>query len=283
MIREVMEELFDSVSLEGAWHVREIETGRTTGGHENTPVALASVGKVPLTLALQRLGDRGEVDLRQLVDLRPDGRSAGTTGISAMQDSVTLSLRDAAYLALTISDNAAADALWDATTPAAIASELAALDLQAICLRQPMRDLYDAKTVESHHPDHDERRYTDWRCLDLDRANHATPQALTRMLELVWTDQAASPASCAYLRSLMSRQVWHERLARAFPAVDINVAGKTATFLTLRHEIGVVSYPHGQQYAVAVLTRSSTALHDHRADHAIGEVARRAIAALRRR
>jgi beta-lactamase class A len=276
-----MDELFDRVSLEGAWHVREIGTGRAAGGYEDAPVALASVGKVPLVLALQRLADSGEVDLGQLVELRPDGRSAGTTGISAMQDSVTVSLRDAAYLALTISDNAAADALWDATTEDAIAAELAALGLGAIRLRQPMRSLYDAKTAEIHMG-RDEGRHTDWRCLDLDQTNHATPEVLTRMLELIWTDQAASAASCAYLRSLMSRQVWHERLARAFPAVDIEVSGKTGTFLTLRHEIGVVAYPDGQRYAVAVLTHSQTALHDHRADHAIGEVARRAIAGLRR-
>lgn len=279
----MMEELFDSASLEGAWHVREVGTGRALGSYEDTPVAVASVGKVPLALALHRQADRGLVDLRRSVELRPDGRSAGTTGISAMQDSVTVSLRDAAYLALTISDNAAADALWDATTPDAIAVELAALGLDAIRLRQPMRDLYDAKVAEGCANNHDEARHTDWRCLDLAHANHATPKVLTRMLDLIWTDQAGSPATCGYLRDLMSRQVWHERLARAFPALDISVAGKTATFLTLRHEIGVVSYPDGGHYAVAVLTHSLTALHDHRADRVIGEVARRAIAGLRRR
>jgi beta-lactamase class A len=278
----MMEELFDSVSLEGAWHVREVGTGRALGSYEDTPVALASVGKVPLALALHRQADRGLVDLRRSVKLRPDGRSAGTTGISAMQDSVILSLRDAAYLALTISDNAAADALWDATTPDAIAVELAALGLNAIRLQQPMRDLYDATVFEGAN-NNVEARHTDWRCLDLVHANHASPKALTQMLELIWTDQAASPASCAYLRNLMSRQVWHERLARAFPALDISVAGKTATFLSLRHEIGVVSYPDGRHYAVAVLTHSLTAMHDHRADRVIGDVTRRAIAGLRRR
>jgi beta-lactamase class A len=277
-----MEALFDSVSLEGVWHVREVGTGRALGSRQDTPVALASVSKVPLTLAVQRMADRGLIDLRQSVELRPDGRSAGATGISAMQDSVTLSLRDAAYLALTISDNAAADALWDATSRDAVAAELNALGLDAIQLHQPMRDLYDAKIAEGGVTGNDEARHTDWRCLDLAHANHATPESLTRMLELIWTDQAASAASCAYLRDLMSRQVWHERLARAFPALDIDVAGKTATFLTLRHEIGVISYPDGPRYAVAVLTHSLTALHDHRADRVIGEVARRAIAGLRR-
>lgn len=132
-----MDQLFDQVSLEGAWHVREIGTGRMLGGYHDVPVAIASVGKVPLTLALYRLADRGTVDLRRIVKLEPDGCSTGATGISAMRDRVSLSLRDAAYLALTISDNAAADALWDATTTRAIAAELDALDLGAIRLSQP--------------------------------------------------------------------------------------------------------------------------------------------------
>ena len=103
------------------------------------------------------------------------------------------------------------------------------------------------------------------------------------MLELIWCDQAAAASSCAQIRDHMSRQVWHERIARAFPAIDIDVAGKTAPFLTLRHEIGVVGYPDGRRDAVAILTHSLTGLHDHRADRTIGEVARRAVAALRRR
>lgn len=203
-----MRDLFDRVSLEPAWHALEIGTGRAIGYRETTPMAIASVGKVPLTTVLYRLADKGQIDLAHLVNLQPDGRSAGTTGISAMQDSVTISLRDSAYLALTISDNAAADALWDATTPAAIAAELDELGLDNIHLRHPMRTLYDARTA---HNANDSSLNQDY--LDPDRTNSATPKTLTKLLELLWTDQAASAESCRHIRDLMTRQVWHERLA----------------------------------------------------------------------
>lgn len=88
------------------------------------------------------------------------------------------------------------------TPPALTPSQLSspALGLGAIPLRQPMRDLYDAKVAGGGANSHDETRHTDWRCLDLAHANHATPKVLTQMLELIWTDQAASPT-----RSLTQR------------------------------------------------------------------------------
>lgn len=278
-----MIELFDRVSLRPAWHARAIGTGQAIGYRENQPVAMASVSKVPLATAVYRLADQGRLDLTRVIDLHPDGRSMGTTGVSAMQDRVSISLRDSAYLALTISDNAAADALWDAAGPVAVAAELNELGLAAIQLRQPMRDLYDAALAEGAEFEVGDLARTDWACLDPDRASSATPYALTGLLELLWTDRAASWPACAQIRDYLARQIWHQRLATGFPAVDIDVAGKTGTFLTLRHEIGVVSYPDRRHYAVAIMTESRTGIPDHRADAAIGEAARRVVTALRRR
>ncbi len=277
-----MIELFDRVGVRATWHAREIGTGHGAGYREHEPVTLASVSKVALTTAVYRLADQGRLDLSRVIDLHPDGRSVGTTGVSAMQDRVSISLRDSAYLALTISDNAAADALWDAAGSTAITTELNTLGLAAIKLRQPMRDLYDAALAQGADSEAGLTR-TDWACLDPNRASSATPYALTGLLELLWTDRAASAPACAQIREYLARQIWHQRLATGFPAVDIQVAGKTGTFLTLRHEIGVISYPDGAQYAVAIMTESRTGIPDHRADAAIGEAARRIVTALRRR
>lgn len=268
-----MNEMWATLGAEAAWQVIDLATGDAIGEHEAVQLPIVSVAKVPITLAVYRLADRGLIDLTQPVTLHPDGRSAGTTGISAMHDPVTISLRDAAYLALTISDNAAGDALWDALPSGAAQEEIAALGLEEITLREPMRDLYDRVHEWETHGGAD----------PFDGANTATPRALTNLLELVWTGTAASPASCAIIRDLMTRQVWNQRLAKAFPAINISVAGKTGTVLGLRHEIGVVTYPGTRHYLVAVLTNSISLEPDHRVDAAIGEAARRAILALRRR
>lgn len=265
-----MDDLFGRVGVEGAWQVTDLATGATLGAHVDDALPIVSISKVAATLVAFRLADHGDLDLRSSITLSPDGRSAGTTGISAMCDPVTISLRDAAYLALTISDNAAGDALFDAVGSVTMAEELESLGMGAIHVREPMRDLYDRLTLDVAT------------AFDADTTNTATPRALTRMLELVWSDLAASPASCATIRNLMHRQVWNQRLAGAFPATDITVAGKTATAGAMRHEIGVVTYPGPRHYLVAILTHRLTDADDHRIDAAIGEVARRAIHQLRR-
>lgn len=265
-----MDELFGRVGVEAAWQVTDLATGATLGSHVDGALPIVSISKVAATVVAFRLADRGQLDLRRSVTLLPDGRSAGTTGISAMSDPVTLSLRDAAYLALTISDNAAGDALFDAVGADTMAEELESLGLEKIRVREPMRDLYDR--LASHGP----------AAFDADATNTATPRALLRMLELVWTDRAAAPSSCATIRDLMRRQVWNQRLAGAFPATDIDVAGKTATAAGMRHEIGVVTYPGDRHYLIAILTHRLTDVEDHRTDATIGETARRAIHHLRR-
>jgi beta-lactamase class A len=120
------------------------------------------------------------------------------------------------------------------------------------------------------------------RMLDPDRSNSATPRDLTALLGAIWRDDAASPASCSAMRRMLGQQVWPHRLASGFPYDDVRVSGKTGTLPTMRHEIGVVEYPDGGRYAVAVLTQTaSTAATQPRADAAIGAVARLAVEQLR--
>ncbi len=86
------------------------------------------------------------------------------------------------------------------------------------------------------------------------------------------------------MRRMLDFQVWPHRLASGFPYDDIRVSGKTGTLPTMRHEIGVVDYPDGGRYAVAVLTQAaSTAAIQPRVDAAIGIVGGLAVEALRRR
>jgi beta-lactamase class A len=118
--------------------------------------------------------------------------------------------------------------------------------------------------------------------LDPKRSNSATPRALTSLLCAIWRDEAASPASCDAMRRMLGFQVWPHRLASGFPYDDVRVSGKTGTLPTMRHEIGVVEYPDGGRYAVAVLTQSaSTAATQPAVDAAIGTVGRAAVEHLR--
>jgi beta-lactamase class A len=74
------------------------------------------------------------------------------------------------------------------------------------------------------------------------------------------------------------------RLAAADPGfdADVEVAGKTGTIPFVRNEAGVVTYPDGRAFAVAVFTRSdSLADRNPAIDASIGRAARIAVEALR--
>ena len=82
--------------------------------------------------------------------------------------------------------------------------------------------------------------------------------------------------------TLMERQENTQRLASGFSDA-VTVAGKTGTIPFVRNEAGVVTYPDGRRYAVAVFTRSdSLAERNPAIDAAIGTSARLAVEGLRR-
>lgn len=71
----------------------------------------ASIIKVPIGLEFFAQVERGALDPRTPVTLGPDARTPGPTGISLNVDPVTMSLRDLGSAILTISDNAATEAV----------------------------------------------------------------------------------------------------------------------------------------------------------------------------
>ena len=98
----------------------------------------------------------------------------------------------------------------------------------------------------------------------------------------MWNDEAGPPAACARVRDLMAQQLTRQRIARGF-GPGVSVAAKSGGLLGVaRNEVGVVRFPDGDAYAVAVLTRSADPLRDERAvDDAIAEAAARAVRRLR--
>ncbi|HEY3687276.1 MAG TPA: serine hydrolase [Streptosporangiaceae bacterium] len=260
-----VEAAFADAGVHGHLHVRDLDTGREIGVRADDPVVLASVFKVPLLVTFQRMAARGDLSPTEQVTVPADVRSAGPTGVSAMLDDVRLSLRDLACLMITVSDNTAADVLYDRVGgAAAVNATMDHLGLGATRVLGNGRDLHDSLLADAGIT-----AYTDlWPKLDepgtlarlsaLDpaRTSHSTPRELTRLLALIWNDEAAPAEGCAAMRRLFGLQVWPHRLASGFPYDDVRVSGKTGTLPTLRCEVGVVEYPDGGRYAVAVFTRA---------------------------
>jgi beta-lactamase class A len=254
------------------------------------PVAIASVYKFPLLVAMMRMVDGGRLDALERVTLGPGDRTAGPTGISALRDDVTMSWRDLAAMMMSVSDNAAADAIIRRVGIDEVADTLNALGLTTSRVVGGTADAYRLLHVDTGTTNMaaaldalaDADRPVDPRAYDPLHSSSATAKEMTSLLTTVWTDVAASADSCAFIRQVMGLQVRNSRIPSGFAFAGVDVASKTGTMGALRHDVGVVQFDGERPYAVAVFTQSARAAPiQPRIDAAIGQAARLAVDHLR--
>lgn len=279
---------FADAGVTGRLHALDIDTGAQLDEGADQPVCTASVHKLCLLVALHREAAAGRLDLTERVDCPPDARTKGPTGLAAMLDSARLSLRDLAYLMIAVSDNAAADLLLGRVgldTVNAATDRLGLTRTRAVhTFGEMLATLKEDAGPGGAGALTDPHVIARLRALDPARTNRSTPREMTRLLAAVWRDEAGTAEHCAAMRRLLALQVWPHRLASGFPFDDVHVAGKTGTLPTVRNEVGVVEYPDGGRYAVAVFTRTANpAAALPAADAVIGTAARLAVDGLRAR
>lgn len=272
-------------------HVRDIDTGLETGINDERLVVTASVFKVPVLTEYVRRVVAGDFDPAQRIVIPPGSAAPGGTGLSVFVDAADWSLRDVATSMITVSDNGATDIVMGLVGVDRVNATMAALGLPNTVLTGDCRSLFDSMAAElgvglEDLDDAMARADED----DIARLSVCTPQATsrstaaesTRLLSLLWMDQAASPSACAEARRILRLQVWPHRLASGFPQPDVRVAGKTGTIGVVRNEVGVVEFPDGGRFAVAVFVRSrSSAARQPVTDALIGTVGAALVSALR--
>ncbi|MEV8594275.1 serine hydrolase [Streptomyces sp. NPDC052012] len=279
---------FADAGVTGVLHALDIDSGAQLDAGADQPVCTASVHKLCLLVALYEQAAAGRLDLTEQIECPPDTRTKGPTGLAAMLDTARLSLRDLAYLMIAVSDNAAADLLLHRVGLDAVNATTARLGLTRTRAVHTFGEML-ATIREDAGPGGagaltDPHVIARLRALDPARTNRSTPRDMTRLLAAVWRDEACAPEHGAAVRRVLALQVWPHRLASGFPFDDVHVAGKTGTLPTVRNEVGVVEYPDGGRYAVAVFTRTAhPAATLPAADAVIGTAARLAVDALRAR
>ncbi|GAB3262028.1 serine hydrolase [Alteromonas gracilis] len=274
--------LADDVGIELAAIARRLDgSGDELGSDPDRPVAIASLYKLPLALAWASSGH----DPRGRLRLASRSRLPGPTGVSALADDVEISERDAVRLMLSVSDNAAAEALLGVVGHAALDAWIADAGATATVVRRGAEESWrrvaadvggraEAAPRSLADPDVDVTTAE----YDPALASVSTPRDLVAMLDRAW-----SAPAYAWVRESMALQAWRHRIGSGFPHDDVRVFGKTGSLGRLRHEVGVVEYPAEHPVAVAVLTTSvRPETHQPRVDRAIGEIARTLVQPLRR-
>ncbi|MFF1276097.1 serine hydrolase [Streptomyces marokkonensis] len=294
MVEERIRRVFAGAGAAGQVHAvpvraREGDAGEVAVGADD-PVVIASIFKVLLVLEFARQVVAGQLDPRERVRVTSADRLGGW-GTAGCLDDVELSLRDLAHFAMSVSDNTAADLLLARVGLDTVRLLAAELGLERTRIVGGPRDLLESMLAEAGArderefavrypalPDERKRRLA---VLDPRHTTASTPREVTRLLRLVWNDAAGPAEACALVRDLMGRQVFRHRLVSGFPD-DVTVAAKTGTLPGLHMEAGVVRYPDGASYAIAVFARTRDLTASRvTVDAAIGRAAGIAVASLR--
>ncbi|MEU3241049.1 serine hydrolase [Streptomyces anthocyanicus] len=317
MVEDRIHEAFSGAGAEGLLHAvpiggkpgcDEVTVGRCSAGDTaavgeraavdevavgaDEPVVIASIFKVLLVLEFARQVTAGQLDPRARVRVMAGDRLGGW-GTAGCADDVELSLRDLALFAISVSDNSAADLLLAQVGLDTVRLLVKELRLERTRIVGGPRDVLQSMLSEVgardesefalRYPALPEARKRRMSVLDPSRTNASTPREITRLLRLIWCDEAGPPQACAWVRELMSRQVFRHRLVSGFPD-EVTVAAKTGTLPGLHMEAGVVRYPDGSRYAVSVFARTRELASSRTAvDAAIGTSARIAVDFLHRR
>ncbi|MFE0774243.1 serine hydrolase [Streptomyces sp. NPDC058861] len=286
-----LQAIFDEARVEGFLHARDIDTGREVALRADAPVIVASLRKIPIALAYARLAAAGRLHRAARHTITAVNREGGGIGTDSCLHDVTMSTRDLAFFMLSLSDNAATDKLMEVLGT----DHVRALAAELGCPRMPVgryRDLWDpvweeldidpGGDIDAQLETVSEERIRDLTMLDPTRSASSTPREITSLLTAIWRDEAGPAEACAEVRDLMGRQLSPHRLVAGFDN-EVKVAAKNGSLWGVLNEAGVVEYPDGGRYTVAVFLRTPhLSGRNPAADAAVARAARAAVDHLRR-
>jgi beta-lactamase class A len=237
--------------------VIHVETGRVAEAGGAKALALYSVFKLPLAVAVLKDVEEGRLSLEQKVRVEPADASPGVKANTELwSKTVERSVREMLELSLVRSDNTSSDQLLKLTGgPSAVTGRMRALGLKGIDVRSSVKEFLSQGGAQ----------------------NTGTAIDLARLLVMLQKGEALAAPQAALLLGLMGRAQTGERRLRAGVPAGTPVAEKTGTGApgTSTNDVGLVTLPDGGHLAVAVLLSGSN-LASEEQEKLIAEVARAA-------
>ena len=266
-VRQELRGLLADAGLAGSFLVRDLATGQEIGIDPAVEFPVASLVKLPLAIAVAGRIHDGRLDGASVIEVRPGETVPGPGGLGRFRHPARIAVDDLLYLSTAMTDNAAADALFDLVPPAEVDRAMRQAGITGITIRHCMRELtqtpaerfgrgeaYLAHSLAIGSRTHGRGHVIAQ--LDVTRANSGSARAFADLLQALWVPSRLPAEVAARVRSLMAENMVRHRLAPDFSSDSSKWSSKTGTLLNLRHEVGVVEHDDGGAYAVAALTES---------------------------
>lgn len=227
-----------------------LETGETVGLRANERFFMSSVTKLPVSVAVLRRVDRGEIRLGDTIKLPPSAMSVGHSPIrEAHPNGTRMTVQALLRSAVSDSDNAANDALQRLMGgPAAVTAELARGGIRDVRIDRPYTQL---------------DREMGARAREGDPRDTMTPDGAVALLRAIQAGRLLSPASRERLVGWMTRgNNPANRIVAGVPA-GTAVAHKTGTWgggasVAAINDIGIITLPGGRGHVLlAIFVRNA--------------------------
>ncbi|MBA3969497.1 MAG: class A beta-lactamase [Gemmatimonadetes bacterium] len=254
-----------------------LESGREVYLNPSEPFPMASSYKVPIAVQLLTRVDRGQVRLDSMITLQPGDLHPGSGTLTQLFDDpgVVLSLRNLTELMLLISDNSATDLVLKAAGgPQAVTARMRQLGFSAIRVdrptvgliadwigikRLPGEDVGPKQFNELARSVSEADQKAAAAAFDADPRDTSTPQAMVRLLEMIWHRRTLSPGSSELLLDIMRRSTTGTERIKGLLPPGVEVAHKTGTIGGTTNDVGIVKLPDGAGHvALVVFVKEST-------------------------
>ena len=212
--------------------VWNLDTGERLERRGDETFPTASLIKVPILVTVFDLVEKRQLSLDDPLTVLKIDQVPGSGTLQFMHPGITVTVRDAAWLMTTISDNTATNVLIDRLGIERVNADLAALGLERTALRRRMFDFVA-------------------RARGLD--NVTTPRDAARLLCRFVLSDGLSPKSAERARRILLAQQLNAGLPARLP-FGTPWAHKTGNLPGLLHDAGWLEHDDGRRVVVTVFT-----------------------------
>lgn len=218
-------------------HLRLLRTGQQVGVRDQERFPSASTIKTALMVEAFRQIEAGMLKWTDQIELPPKNRRQASMWAYYMEDGLKINIDGLVALMMNYSDN---------TATVMLGAKLGPNNIEKTMLGFGLND-----TAWTSSPPPENQRLVRLR-ETYANMGVTSPRDMARLLELIATGKAASPAACIKMTRIMGSQYWDDAIAWSVP-VDVKVAAKVGALNRSRSDSAIVFSPD-QPYVLTVYT-----------------------------